>query len=51
MEAKYFGSTSPETIEERGRAIHTLLNFVVKNTVLSKTKVLQEFLDVIFVFL
>ena len=45
VDAKYFGSTTPETIEERGRAINALLNFAVKNSVLSKTKVLQQFFE------
>ncbi|KAI1720809.1 PX domain-containing protein [Ditylenchus destructor] len=46
VEAKFFGSSSPETISERRRAIETFLNFVLKSDVLCKARSFQTFIEV-----
>ncbi|KAH7696161.1 PX domain-containing protein [Aphelenchoides avenae] len=45
-EAKLFGTTAPETIAERRRAITNFMSFVVKNEVLCKARVFQNFIEI-----
>ncbi|VDN54615.1 unnamed protein product [Dracunculus medinensis] len=45
--AKLFGNTGPTVINERIEASKRFLNFILKNEVLRKTKILHQFLEVI----
>lgn len=45
-EAHFFGTNTPEAIEERRHSIENLLNFVFKNEVLCKTRIFQTFVEV-----
>lgn len=46
VDARLFGTTAPETIAERRRAIESFLNFVLDSDVLRKARVFQAFIEV-----